>query len=128
MISFGENLRRLRNKNNLTQEQVGDYCGVSAKAISRYENDQAEPDIQLMKKFARLFKVDFNVLLGYSGKEVEQEELILRKGESSILELYRLCDKSHKTIIRKILKDFVEIRYTKDMQDTALSFLHEDEI
>lgn len=128
MISFGENLRRLRNKNNLTQEQVGDYCGVSAKAISRYENDQAEPDIQLIKKFARLFKVDFNVLLGYSGKEVEQEELILRKGESSILELYRLCDKSHKTIIRKILKDFVEIRYTKDMQDTALSFLHEDEI
>ena len=128
MISFGENLRRLRNKNNLTQEQVGDYCGVSAKAISRYENDQAEPDIQLMKKFARLFKVDFNVLLGYSGKEVEQEEMILRKGESSILELYRLCDKSHKTIIRKILKDFVEIRYTKDMQDTALSFLHEDEI
>lgn len=128
MISFGENLRRLRNKNNLTQEQVGDYCGVSAKAISRYENDQAEPDIQLMKKFARLFKVDFNVLLGYSGKEVEQDELILRKGESSILELYRLCDKSHKTIIRKILKDFVEIRYTKDMQDTALSFLHEDEI
>ncbi len=128
MISFGENLRRLRNKNNLTQEQVGDYCGVSAKAISRYENDQAEPDIQLIKKFARLFKVDFNVLLGYSGKEVEQEELILRKGESSILELYRLCDKSHKTIIRKILKDFVEIRYTKDMHDTALSFLHEDEI
>ena len=128
MISFGENLRRLRNKNNLTQEQVGDYCGVSAKAISRYENDQAEPDIQLMKKFAKLFGVDFNVLLGYSGKGVEQEEMILRKGESSILELYRLCDKSHKTIIRKILKDFVEIRYTNDVKDSALSFLHEDEI
>ncbi len=127
MISFGENLRRLRQKNNLTQEQVGDYCGVSAKAISRYENDQAEPDIQLLAKFSKLFSVDYNKLLSYVGKPTEIQKLVLRKGESSFLEYYRKCDKVHQTLARKIVKDFSEIRYPKHQNDDALSFVHEDE-
>lgn len=128
MISFGENLKRLRLKNSLTQEQVGDFCGVSAKAISRYENDLAEPDLQLLKRFSKLFHVDYNKLLGFSGKPSDEEELILKKGESIFIEHYRKCDKVHQTIVRKIVKDFAEINYlVRFDNDEALSYLHEED-
>lgn len=60
MYTFGDNIRRLREKKNLTQVQVGKICGVSSKAISRYENNQAEPDLKLIFQLSKLYDVDFN--------------------------------------------------------------------
>jgi transcriptional regulator with XRE-family HTH domain len=37
-IRIGENLRKLRIKNELTQEKLAEVFGVSPQAISRWEN------------------------------------------------------------------------------------------
>ncbi len=123
LISLGEKLRRLRLNNGLTQEDVGRQIGVTDKAISRYENDQAEPDLQLFRKIATLYNVDPNYLLNFYSMGDRPEHMEIRHGESSILEAYRKCDKVHQKIIKNLLKEFANI---KQDSDEALGFIHED--
>ena len=43
-VSFGEHLRRYRERVGLTQEQLAEHAGVSAKAISALErNTRRQP-------------------------------------------------------------------------------------
>lgn len=43
MLKLGENLKKFRLKRELTQEQLADVLGVSAQAISRWENGNTYP-------------------------------------------------------------------------------------
>ncbi|MBP1544786.1 MAG: helix-turn-helix transcriptional regulator, partial [Oscillospiraceae bacterium] len=38
MLKLGENLKSYRTKRGLTQEQLAEVLGVSAQAVSRWEN------------------------------------------------------------------------------------------
>ncbi|MBQ6695799.1 MAG: helix-turn-helix transcriptional regulator, partial [Lachnospiraceae bacterium] len=38
-MSFGENLRNVRKKRNITQEDLAETLGVSRQAISKWESD-----------------------------------------------------------------------------------------
>lgn len=38
MLKLGENLKKFRLQRELTQEQLADILGVSAQAVSRWEN------------------------------------------------------------------------------------------
>ncbi len=51
-IRIGENLRKLRTKNELTQEQLAEVLGVSPQAISRWENNSTYPDITMLPSIA----------------------------------------------------------------------------
>lgn len=37
-MNIGNNIKQLRQKNNLTQEQVAGKLGVSYRAVSKWEN------------------------------------------------------------------------------------------
>ena len=47
-INIGDNLKQLRLQKGLTQEQLADVFGVSAQAVSRWENNTSYPDITLL--------------------------------------------------------------------------------
>lgn len=64
MDHFGERLARLRKDAKLTQEQVAERCGVSAQAVSKWENGSTYPDILLLKTLADLFQISCDELLG----------------------------------------------------------------
>lgn len=64
MDHFGERLARLRKDAKLTQEQVSERCGVSAQAVSKWENGSTYPDILLLKTLADLFQISCDELLG----------------------------------------------------------------
>ena len=53
-IAIGENIRRYRNEKNMTQEEFGQLLGISAQAISKWENEKNYPDIVLLPDIARL--------------------------------------------------------------------------
>ena len=56
-MNFGENLRRLRQQKNYTQEYVAEKLCVSAQAVSRWECSTTFPDILLLPEIARLYCV-----------------------------------------------------------------------
>lgn len=54
---FSDNLRRLRQQKDLTQEQVAEILKVSAQTISRWECNTTYPDIMLLPEIAQLYCV-----------------------------------------------------------------------
>ncbi|MHB1152821.1 MAG: helix-turn-helix domain-containing protein [Eubacteriales bacterium] len=56
-IYIGENIKRLRKEKNLTQETFADIIGISFQAVSKWENDDAFPDITLLPVIANYFEV-----------------------------------------------------------------------
>ena len=47
-MDIGNKIKQLRQKANLTQEQLGDSLGISAKSVSKWENSITMPDISLL--------------------------------------------------------------------------------
>lgn len=67
-MPFSVNLRRLRELEGLTQEELGVKTGCSKSAISMYERGERFPDEETLEVFADTFNVDMNVLLGKQSK------------------------------------------------------------
>ena len=68
--SFAKNLFSLRKKQGLTQEQLASRLGVSFQSVSKWENCQAYPDIELIPQIASLFHVSIDALLGYQAQKL----------------------------------------------------------
>ncbi len=59
-----EVLKNLREKNNLTQEQMAQRINITRQAISRWETGETQPDTQMLKVLSKEFDVSINTLLG----------------------------------------------------------------
>lgn len=66
LLDFGEKLKTLRTKNNLTQVQLAERVGVTKSMISAYETSARLPSFEILIKFAHIFKVSTDYLLGVS--------------------------------------------------------------
>lgn len=70
-MELGKTINELRKKNNMTQEELAAKLGVSAQAVSKWENDLSCPDISLLPDISKLFGISVDELLGgdYQGKD-----------------------------------------------------------
>lgn len=57
-MTVGENIRRLRESNGMTQEEFGEIADVSSMAVSQWENDRAAPRMGALQKLADYFGVN----------------------------------------------------------------------
>ena len=83
-INIGDNLKQLRLQKGLTQEQLADVFGVSAQAVSRWENNTSYPDITLLPGLAIYFNTSVDAIVGMD--EIRKEET-LRKIHGEINDL-----------------------------------------
>lgn len=56
-MSISENIKKLREKHNMTQAEFGEIAGVSDKAVSTWENGTAEPRLGAIQKLAQHFNI-----------------------------------------------------------------------
>ena len=63
------NLKEIRIKRNLTQQQVADNIGCSTVVYSRYENGIRQPSIETLLRLADLFGVTVDYLIGRQNLE-----------------------------------------------------------
>ncbi len=75
-INIGDNLKQLRLQNGLTQEQLAEVFGVSAQAISRWENNTSYPDITLLPGLAIYFNTSVDAIVGMD--EIRKEKTLRR--------------------------------------------------
>lgn len=78
--TLGKRIAMLRKEKGLTQEQLAEKVGVSAQAVSKWENDVSCPDITLLPLLADLLGVTVDELLGV--KPIEPHVIILDKDET----------------------------------------------
>lgn len=57
-------LKKLREKNNLTQDQLAKKVMVTRQAVSRWETGEVQPNTDTLKLLSKEFDVSINTLLG----------------------------------------------------------------
>lgn len=57
-------LKKLREKNSLTQEQMAKRVMVTRQAVSRWETGETQPNTDTLKLLSQEFEVSVNTLLG----------------------------------------------------------------
>lgn len=64
--ALGQNLRAARLHRGLTQGQLAVRLGVTRQAISKWEQDQSQPDLNNLKQLAEVYGCTVDELLGLS--------------------------------------------------------------
>lgn len=64
----GETIKRLRAQRRMTQEQLAQQLGVTAKAVSKWETARGLPDVTLLEPLAGALRISVPELL--SGEQV----------------------------------------------------------
>lgn len=64
VMKFNENLKYLRKKEGLTQEDLAEKLNVSRQSVTKWESGQSLPDIEKVKEIAYLFSVSVDSLVG----------------------------------------------------------------
>ena len=74
--TLGKRIVQNRKRKNLTQDQLAEQLGVTAQAVSKWENDQSCPDIATLPKLANIFGITVDELLGTKSEPVREAELV----------------------------------------------------
>ncbi len=61
--SISEKIKELRQARDLTQEGLGELCGVSGQAISKWEKGDSLPDILLLPRLCEVLGITADALL-----------------------------------------------------------------
>lgn len=74
MIKISKNLKKFRKLSNLTQEQLAERMNLTRQAISNWENDKSQPDIDSIARLAEIFGITVEEMIYGSLKKVGVDE------------------------------------------------------
>jgi len=125
-MNIGENIARIRKAKGITQERLGELMGVSAQAVSKWENGGA-PDVVLLPLLAENLGVTVDSLFGLEDRPAGTMAQTLRTWllsmpvERRIPEMYRALAGSFYTLIQDLgsVIDSKESLPTKTAYDTV---------
>lgn len=107
---IGAVIAKLRKSKGVTQEELANYVGVSAQAVSKWENGGV-PDTELLPKIADYFKVTIDRLFGIQNElsaniqDVILEDIAKTKDEDRIARAFELCWMIEQSLYGTIFSD-----------------------
>jgi len=75
MMSLPKRLITLRKERSLTQQQMAEIVGVHVNSLKKYENEQAQPSLDALKKIALALHVSTDFLLFDEHEREPNDEL-----------------------------------------------------
>lgn len=105
MSSMGDNIRALRLKHNMTQEELGRHLGVQKSAIRKYESGMVENiPRSSIKKMADLFGVKPSALMGWEEKEKSPSSDGLSEGRKALIDFAMTVPEDKAAMILQVMK------------------------
>ncbi|CAH1001365.1 hypothetical protein LEM8419_02266 [Neolewinella maritima] len=121
MNFLSSNLRFLRKRRKLSQQQLADDLGVKRSNIAAYETKNVEPRLALINDIARYFEMPLEHLIMTNLTAIEPEELsVVANGGNaltvdSVTEIKEVSDK-----IKRVLDGFrIFYEFKREMNDPA---------
>ena len=97
MKKFGENLRTLRERHDMTQEALGKLLNVTQSTIAYYESGKKQPTLETLIIIADYFEVSTDYLLDRTNFVSTASEI--SKTDSELLnKINKLSDENRKEI------------------------------
>ncbi|MBQ4536676.1 MAG: helix-turn-helix transcriptional regulator [Lachnospiraceae bacterium] len=69
MVDFGNRLKTLRLRENMTQAQLAQKLGLTKSVVSAYETGLRLPSYDVLIHIAQIYKVSTDYLLGAENKQ-----------------------------------------------------------
>lgn len=79
-MEIGDNLKRIRLKRGLSQNEVADKLNISRQAVSKWERNISSPDIETLEKLRKLYDVSFDELITQT--EIDSNASIVEKSDN----------------------------------------------
>ena len=131
-MGIGPKIKEYRTKQGLTQKDLADKLHVTYQAVSRWENDDAEPSYDTLKEMTKLFNCSADDLFGLAKNEAVKEKgnieeepkviekVIINEAQPVVLGVCHKCNKAitnpeelHRVSITKNLR--VDNRHHKQI-------------
>ena len=71
-MTLGQKLKKLRTEKELSQKDLADQLHVAFQTVSKWENDENEPDIATLKELSKLYGCSVDYLISEDEQQVEE--------------------------------------------------------
>lgn len=97
-MTFGQKLKEIRKRLNLSQEQLAKILSVSRQAITKWEGDNGLPDIDNLKSLSKLLGITIDSLLDNSNLPLLDMKIELDRNKYS----------NKKTLYKDVLNNYFD--------------------
>lgn len=73
-MNLSDNLKKIRKDNNLSQEQLAEKLGVSRQSVSKWESNQAYPEMDKVLQICQMFNLNIDELLNQNLKDIKEKK------------------------------------------------------
>ena len=100
-IKIAAMIKKLRENNNLSQDELGDKLSISGKTISSWEKERSQPRMGQVREMANIFNVSIDYMISGSEDSLKNSDL------HNILNRIKKLDTEQLSDLIKYL-DFIE--------------------
>ena len=112
MKQLGMRLRTLREGIDLSQSKFADVIGSTQSSINRYENGQATPTVDLLRKYADYFDVSMDYIFAHCNDTHSKLYEVKPPADTNNLELRKfveMCSNSESPMNEKPKETILKI-------------------
>ena len=79
-MKFGDNLKLIRKRKNMSQEDLADKVNVSRQSVSKWENGEAYPEMNNILELCKIFNCKINDLVHVDMSDIDSldEEIVMK--------------------------------------------------
>lgn len=96
--SFGQRLAALRQERGLKQEELAKKIGVSVTHVGRYEREESQPTLNVLKRMAKVLGVSLDYLVFDEKEGVAAARLADKELLEQFEKLMRLSEEDKQTV------------------------------
>lgn len=102
-MSVGQNIKRLRKNNSMTQGELAKRLNISNKTVCSWEVDRTEPSMGMVEKMSKIFCCTKAEIISGSAEVPEYDPIMAE----AVLLLGRIS-KEQKLAVLSLLRSFVD--------------------
>ena len=118
-MHLGENLKKLRKDNNLSQEDLADKLNVSRQSVSKWESGLAYPEMDKVIQICKLFNVNIDDIMNENIDEIKEKKEVKNKFNSYIKNFFDFSSKTVKMFFSMTFKEKIKLLF----EEALISFI-----
>lgn len=129
MVKLSDNIKVLRKKLSLTQDQFAQKVGTKRSLIGAYEEGRAEPKLELLQKMAEVFGISVDELIGkdFTGETSVPDRQYLRGKEVVVVTVDTNQKENIELVPQKAaagyLNGYADVEYVRELPHFSLPIL-----
>lgn len=101
-MRIADNIKRIREQYQLTQEDLGKIAGVSNKAVWTWENGTAVPRMGAIQRIADRFGIPKSVII-----DCDLDKVMIRPAERRLIDLYQELNEEGQEKLHDYARDLI---------------------